>query len=100
MKACSECKRSCRDGRQLITANAHTCVRPIGPLLTDLPHELLIPVPRLVLSAAPKEGVAAERNLSQLYCLPYTFPPTMTSTVARSNGFHAASPIHARVSPR
>jgi hypothetical protein len=47
-----------------------------------------------------KEGVAAERNLSQLYCLPYTFPPTMTSTVARSNGFHAASPIHARVSPR
>jgi hypothetical protein len=30
----------------------------------------------------------------------YTFPPTNISTVARSNVFHVASPIHALVSPR
>jgi hypothetical protein len=30
----------------------------------------------------------------------YTFPPTNTSTVARSRRFHVASPIHAGVSER
>jgi hypothetical protein len=30
----------------------------------------------------------------------YIFPPTNTSTVARSRRFHVASPIHARVSER
>jgi hypothetical protein len=38
----------------------------------------------------------SERALSDSY----TFPPTMTSTLARSNLFQVASPIHARVSPR
>jgi hypothetical protein len=32
--------------------------------------------------------------------LPYIFPPTNTSTVARSSGFHVGSPVHTLVSPR
>jgi hypothetical protein len=49
-----------------------------------------------------REGVAAEGNPGedQLYGSPYTFPPTRTSTLAWSSGFHVASPIHAVVSPR
>ena len=35
-----------------------------------------------------------------LYHMPYTFPPTKTSTLAQSNFFHVASPIHALLSPR
>jgi len=38
--------------------------------------------------------------VSQPYRLPYTFPPTTASTVARSSRFQIASPIHALVSPR
>ena len=57
--------------------------------------------PRLFLSAAPKGELRRKETLaSQLYPLSYTLPPTKTSTVARSNGFHVASPIHAFVSPR
>ena len=63
--------------------------------------ELLLPLPQLILSAATKEGVAAERNpTNQPYCSRYTFPPTKASTVGRSSCFHVASPIHALVSPR
>ena len=53
------------------------------------------------LSAVLREEVAAERNpATQPYGSRYTFPPTKTSTLARSSAFHVASPIRPLVSPR
>jgi hypothetical protein len=40
-----------------------------------------------------------ETLVSQLYRFSYTFPPTNTSTLARSSLFQVASPIHMLSSP-
>jgi hypothetical protein len=59
------------------------------------PDRLYLFPPRL------RRGLRRKETLvNQLYRLPYTFPPTNTSTVVRSSVFHVPSPIHALVSPR
>jgi hypothetical protein len=68
------------NGRRLKTACTHTCARPIGPLLADETINYYY-LPPQVLSAAPKEGVAAERIDHEFYQFPL---PSTASTMLRN----------------
>jgi hypothetical protein len=52
-------------GEPFSTASTHTSVRQAIPLVMDPGPKLLLPLPRLVLSAAPKRGSCGGMNRDQ-----------------------------------
>lgn len=62
-------------------------------LVPELPDDAEDGLPLALREAQRIEAALAEAHGN-------TFPPTKASTVARSSGFHEASPIRALVSPR